>query len=106
MTTGRRFFGKSWMKGKVMSGKTFSWMLAIVCIAAVPLAVAADSRDGKNKPTVVTIDKDNYIRVNGVRRFVYGGFRDPSDTFTEFAGLKKGRFDLTHAYRFESNIGA
>ena len=81
-----------------------SWMLAVSCIAAVPPAVAADGRDGKKKPTVVTIDKDNYIRVNGVRRFIYGSYRDPSDELTEFAGLKKGRFDLTHNYWFERNI--
>jgi hypothetical protein len=56
-------------------------------------------------PTIVTIDEDRFIRVNGKRRYIYGAYRDPSDMLTEFAGLKKARFDLTHAYHFEERFG-
>ena len=67
-----------------------------------PATVVAES--GKSSPTRVTIDKDGFVRVNGKRRYIYGAFRDPSDSITEFTGLKQARFDLTHEYLFEVQI--
>ena len=75
------------------------WSIVMI---VVPATVVAES--GKSSPTRVTIDKDGFVRVNGKRRYIYGAFRDPSDSITEFTGLKQARFDLTHEYLFEVQI--
>lgn len=60
-------------------------------------------KSGAN-PLSITIDKDRFVRVNGKRQYIFGAFHDPSDSVTEFAGLKKARFDLTHEYLFEGQL--
>lgn len=72
--------------------------------AGAPLPTPAAEDADQRKPTVVTIDEDGFVRVNGKRRYIYGAFRDPSDSITEFSGLKKARFDLTHEYLFEGQL--
>ncbi len=88
-----------------MPGKTACWILLSLLwgpVTWLPVRAADDATE--KKPTRVTIDKDGFVRINGRRRYIYGAFRDPSDSITEFAGLKKARFDLTHEYLFEVQI--
>ena len=75
------------------------WSIVMI---GIPVTGVAES--GKSSPTRVTIDQDGFVRVNGKRRYIYGAFRDPSDSITEFTGLKQARFDLTHEYLFEVQI--
>ena len=68
--------------------------------------IIADETTSRRRPTKVTIDDDGFVRVNGKRRYLYGAFRDPSDSITEFAGLKQARFDLTREYLLHSLLDA
>ena len=80
------------------------FILLSLFVVGTCLPTTAGEEANRRKPTVVTIDNDGFVRINGKRRYIYGAFRDPSDSITEFAGLKKGRFDLTHEYLFEVQI--
>jgi hypothetical protein len=77
----------------------FSWLVI------APAAPAAGEETHGKTPTRITIDDDGFVRVNGQRRYIYGAYRDPSDSITGFAGLKQARFDMTHEYFFEKNLG-
>ena len=88
-----------------MSGQTvccilLSWLWGPATL--LPTVLGDDAAE--QQPTRVTIDAGGFMRINGRRRYIYGAFRDPSDSITEFAGLKKARFDLTHEYLFEVQI--
>lgn len=82
--------------------RTLVLMSLFALCAAARTVAKEEATDGK--PTRVTIDPDGFVRINGERRYIYGAFRDPSDSITEFAGLKKARFDLTHEYLFEGQL--
>ena len=79
-------------------------MLSMTWVSGNGLSLGFAKDELQPKPTRVTIDEQGFIHVNGRRRYIYGAFRDPSDSITEFAGLKKARFDLTHEYLFETQI--
>jgi len=53
---------------------------------------------------IVKIDPDGVARIHGKRTFIYGTFRDPSDDWRQFEGIKEGGFNLTHDYYFENSI--
>jgi len=78
---------------------------AMLVLAALALAgcarprVAADARRG----SAVTIRDDRVLLVDGTPFFPLGAYRDPSDTLTDFAGLKEAGFNLTHSYAFEDS---
>ena len=52
--------------------------------------------------SVVKLDKDGALIVNGKRILVYGTYRDPSDNRLSFDGVREAGFNLTHTYYFES----
>jgi hypothetical protein len=52
--------------------------------------------------SIVKYRKDGTLLVNGKPTIVYGAFRDPSDNWRKFDGLKEAGFNLTHSYHFES----
>ncbi|MBM79580.1 MAG: hypothetical protein CMJ78_03175 [Planctomycetaceae bacterium] len=83
----------------------FAVCLLVACLLTLTTiaGILADDTPSR-RPTKVTIDDDGFVRVNGKRRYLYGAFRDPSDSITEFAGLKQARFDLTHEYLFEQQL--
>lgn len=88
-----------------MSGQSACCILfSLLCGPGTLLPTVFADDVAPKKPTRVTIDAGGFMRVNGRRRYIYGSFRDPSDSITEFAGLKKARFDLTHEYLFEVQI--
>ncbi len=49
----------------------------------------------------VTIREDKVLLVDGEPFFPLGAYRDPSDTLTDFSGLKEAGFNVTHSYVFE-----
>ena len=79
-------------------------LIFLTPFAFLPAGVSVGDDAERRSPTVLAIDEDGFVRVNGERRYIYGAFRDPSDSFTDFAGLKKARFDLTHEYFFEKHF--
>ena len=81
-----------------------SWGVLVSLAIVMPPTAAIEKAASSRQPTRVIIDKDGFVRVNGRRRYLYGAFRDPSDSITEFAGLKQARFALTHAYLFEVQL--
>ncbi len=80
-------------------------LLLLTPFAFLPAGIAVGDAAEKGSPTKITIDDGGFIRVNGKRRYIYGAYRDPSDELNQFAGLKKARFDMTHAYHFEERFG-
>ncbi|MFI4912666.1 MAG: hypothetical protein ACIAQZ_13460 [Sedimentisphaeraceae bacterium JB056] len=50
----------------------------------------------------VSVGDDGFAVVNGERRFVFGGYRDPCDQLMEFSNVSLANFVLTHDYYFES----
>ena len=58
----------------------------------------------KQDDSIVEIDPDGVARIHGKRTFVYGAYRDPSDDWRQFEGLKEAGFNLTHDYYFENSI--
>ncbi|OHB49646.1 MAG: hypothetical protein A2Y10_05660 [Planctomycetes bacterium GWF2_41_51] len=54
--------------------------------------------------SVVLYDSDGVVKVNGKRIFVYGGYRDPSDDWRKFDGVREAGFNLTHDYYFETKL--
>lgn len=59
--------------------------------------------DNQKNRTVshVELESDGTMIVNGKREFVYGTFRDPSQNWRDFSGVKEAGFNLTHDYYFE-----
>lgn len=51
--------------------------------------------------SVVKFDDDGTLVVNGKRTIVYGTFRDISEDWRNFGGVKEAGFNLTHDYYFE-----
>jgi hypothetical protein len=49
----------------------------------------------------VGIREDKILLVDGEPFFPLGAYRDPSDTLTDFSGLKEAGFNVTHSYAFE-----
>ncbi len=44
---------------------------------------------------------DGTLKIDGRKTFVYGAYRDPSDDWRKFDGIKEAGFNLTHDYYFE-----
>jgi hypothetical protein len=55
------------------------------------------------KPAIATtFREDGIMLVDGKPFFPIGSYRDPSDTLTDFAGLRQAGFNVTHDYYFEN----
>ena len=55
----------------------------------------------KKSGNKITFRKDNIALVNGAPFFPLGTYRDPSNSLTDFSGIKEAGFNLTHSYYFE-----
>ena len=53
----------------------------------------------------VEMKPDGIMLLNGKPQFVYGTYRDPSDDWKDFSGIKKAGFNLVHDYYFENARG-
>jgi hypothetical protein len=60
----------------------------------------------KQPRTRVTRRDDGIALVNGAPFFPLGAYRDPSDTLTDFSGLERAGFNVTHSYVFEERTNA
>ncbi len=49
----------------------------------------------------VTLREDGITLIDGKPFFPIGSYRDPSQTLTDFSGLKEAGFNMTHEYYFE-----
>lgn len=76
----------------------FGWVM--LGAAACPLPAIAQAT-GKDAGSVVELDKDGAMLLNGERTFVYGLYRDPSDDWRRFDNIRQADANLTHAYHFE-----
>lgn len=70
----------------------------ILFILAVSLLCVNNSIGG----SVVQLNSDGAIVVNGDRVFFRGAYRDPSDEVNVFDNLRNSGFNATHDYRFET----
>ena len=75
-----------------------AWMVLVA--VACPLPAIAQT-GGENVGSIVEIDRDGMMLLNGERTFVYGLYRDPSDDWRRFDGIRQTDANLTHSYRFE-----
>lgn len=82
-----------------------SWIHAaasLVVIAAVACpAPALAQAGGEQAGSVITLDQDGMMLLNGERTFVYGLYRDPSDDWRRFDNIRQADANLTHSYYFE-----
>lgn len=72
----------------------FVWILLIV----ITPTFAQESKPSGG--SAVTLAKDGTLIVDGKRTTVYGTFRDPSDDWRRFDGVRAAGFNLTHSYHF------
>jgi len=56
----------------------------------------------KASATTVSFRSDGIMLLDGKPFFPLGSYRDPSDTRTDFTGLKEAGFNVTHDYYFEN----
>jgi len=56
----------------------------------------------KASATTISFRSDGIMQIDGKPFFPLGSYRDPSDTRTDFAGLKEAGFNVTHDYYFEN----
>jgi hypothetical protein len=55
----------------------------------------------KSPGSHVSMRRDGLLLVDGQPFFPIGAYRDPSDSLTDFSGLKEAGFNMAHAYVFE-----
>jgi hypothetical protein len=55
----------------------------------------------KEPAAKITFRQDGIMLLDGKPFFPLGAYRDPSDTLTDFRGLKEAGFNVTHDYFFE-----
>lgn len=53
----------------------------------------------------ISFRKDKIMLLNGKPFFPIGAYRDPSDSISDFSGVKEAGFNMTHSYLFEEQKG-
>ncbi|MAX27553.1 MAG: hypothetical protein CMJ19_23905 [Phycisphaeraceae bacterium] len=71
--------------------------MSFVFFAAISVAKAGEG-------SKVEIAEDGTLVVNGQRKAIYGTFRDPSDDWRQFEGVRQAGFNLTHSYHFSNKF--
>lgn len=74
--------------------------LLTVLLTALALTAGLAQAQEAAGPSKVEIQKGRVL-INGQPRIMYGTYRDPSDDWREFAGIRQAGFNLVHDYRFE-----
>ncbi len=57
------------------------------------------------KPGAKVTFEGGIVSVDGRPFFPIGTYRDPSDDFMNFSGIKEAGFNLTHSYEFQDSLG-
>lgn len=87
----------------VLKNRACRMIVAGACLAGIGLAASnAAGQAADRQGSIVKLDEDGALVVNGERVFVYGTYRDPSDNRLAFDGVREAGFNLAHTYYFES----
>lgn len=76
-------------------------VIALFLLLQLSCASAQTTQPAQGAPPHVALDPDGTLKIDGQRTFVYGAYRDPSDDYRVFDGVRQAGFNMTHSYDFE-----